>query len=255
MTGSCTEPVTLTCTGASDGGARGSSQLHPMDLAPRHFHATNLFHLAAAAAAGVLIAKAAHFGLFGTASSDAGALASAASGVTGLGRTLAGVERLSALPLACDSRQDSDGAGETELTAEARISSEPRRAGAAGPRAKARRMELGSASGQTHGASAFRQPPGTRWVAPQLGNGGSFAVDGLARLTSTEPSGADAEDWLGEQLAILARAERSLLEDDPDATLQAFEDYRARFPQGLLDPQMANVRQRAEQRFGAYIFP
>jgi hypothetical protein len=255
MTGSCTEPVTLSCASPSHRGALGSSPLHPTDLPPRHLHATNLLHLAAAAAAGVLIAKAAHFGLSGAAVSEAGASGSAGSAGAGLGRVLAGVERISAPPLACDSRPESDEAGETALNAEARISSEPGRGGAPGRRAKARRLELGSASGQTLGASAFREPAGTRWVAPQLGNGGASAVDDLVRLASTEPSDADAEDWLGEQLAILARAERSLLEDDPDATLRSFEDYRARFPQGLLDPQMAAVRQRAEQRFGAYIFP
>ena len=64
-----------------------------------------------------------------------------------------------------------------------------------------------------------------------------------------------SDDWLGEQLAILARAERGLLQGDPESAARSVDEYRARFPNGLLDPQIAAVRQRIEDRFTAFIFP
>jgi hypothetical protein len=69
------------------------------------------------------------------------------------------------------------------------------------------------------------------------------------------PRQPTSDDWLGEQLAILGRAERSLLEDDPESAVRSLDEYGARFPDGLLDPQMASIRQRVEERFTAFIFP
>jgi S-DNA-T family DNA segregation ATPase FtsK/SpoIIIE len=69
------------------------------------------------------------------------------------------------------------------------------------------------------------------------------------------PLAPASDDWLGEQLAILGRAERSLLEDDPESAVRSLDEYKARFPDGLLDPQMASIRQRVEERFTAFIFP
>lgn len=68
-------------------------------------------------------------------------------------------------------------------------------------------------------------------------------------------AGAPVDDWLGEQLAILSRAERGLLEGDPESAVRALDEYQARFPSGLLDPQMGSIRQRVEDRFTAFIFP
>jgi hypothetical protein len=76
---------------------------------------------------------------------------------------------------------------------------------------------------------------------------------GMADLVS--PRQPTSDDWLGEQLAILGRAERSLLEDDPESAVRSLDEYGARFPDGLLDPQMASIRQRVEERFTAFIFP
>jgi hypothetical protein len=256
MTSSCAEqPVTLSCVGAQIRGAPRPSHLQPTELSPRHLHATSLLYLGAAAAAGALIAKAAHLGLSG------GALSIALLGAALSGGALSVAELDSGPALTCDSRWASQGmmTGETSPSREVGITEEPGRAGERSRRAKARRMELRSASGPAHGQSGFREHPGSGRDAPGAGKNRSLTVDALARVASMRgtdtDTDTDAEDWLGEQLAILARAERSLLEDDPDATLRSFEDYRARFPQGLLDPQMAAVRQRAEQRFGAYIFP
>lgn len=69
------------------------------------------------------------------------------------------------------------------------------------------------------------------------------------------PQQPTSDDWLGEQLAILGQAQRSLLEDDPESAVRSLEVYEARFPDGLLDPQMASIRQRVEERFTAFIFP
>ena len=72
------------------------------------------------------------------------------------------------------------------------------------------------------------------------------------RVPLLEPS---SDDWLGEQLAILARAERGLLEGDSESAVRSLDEYQARFPNGLLNPQMAAVRERIEDRFTAFIFP
>jgi hypothetical protein len=81
-----------------------------------------------------------------------------------------------------------------------------------------------------------------------------------AGLLQRAPAAADrfapaSDDWLGEQLAILGRAERGLLEGDPEDVVRSLDEYNARFPDGLLDPQMASIRQRIEERFTAFIFP
>lgn len=84
----------------------------------------------------------------------------------------------------------------------------------------------------------------------------SFAPGALAapHLVGAAPP-PSSDDWLGEQLAILSLAERSLLAGDPDGVTRSLDEYRARFPNGLLDPQMASIRQRVEDRFTAFIFP
>jgi hypothetical protein len=78
---------------------------------------------------------------------------------------------------------------------------------------------------------------------------------GLAAADLVSPPQPSSDDWLGEQLAILGQAQRSLLEDDPESAVRSLEVYEARFPDGLLDPQMASIRQRVEERFTAFIFP
>jgi hypothetical protein len=77
----------------------------------------------------------------------------------------------------------------------------------------------------------------------------------LQRSHATDDPALATDDWLGEQLAILARAERSILEGDPENAARSLDEYKARFPDGLLDPQMASIRQRVEERFTAFIFP
>jgi hypothetical protein len=118
-------------------------------------------------------------------------------------------------------------------------------------------------------AAALGCPPvarvGGSWV-PQLTNLAAVAPPRRAPLEVGQRSGPAAadlvsppqptsDDWLGEQLAILGQAQRSLLEDDPESAVRSLEVYEARFPDGLLDPQMASIRQRVEERFTAFIFP
>lgn len=207
---------------------------HSADLPPRHLHPTDrplrltsLLYVAVAAAAGALIAKAAHLAL--PVSAAAGAASSSA-----------------ALTCNCPEASTALMTG-GRPAADASIAAEP---GAVGTSRSttARRAQRITAS-PVRGPAALHRHDG--------------AGTGLAAVSAAaaEPRGFVAvgaevsEDWLGEQLAILTRAERSLLDDDPDATLRFFEEYRRRFPRGLLDLQMAAVRQRAEQRFEALILP
>lgn len=101
------------------------------------------------------------------------------------------------------------------------------------------------------------QPTNLAAVAPALG--APLELGQRSRQAATaHPISArqpTSDDWLGEQLAILGQAERSLLEDDPESAVRSLEMYEARFPDGLLDPQMASIRQRVEERFTAFIFP
>jgi hypothetical protein len=107
------------------------------------------------------------------------------------------------------------------------------------------------------GGSWAPQPTNLAAVAPApvapLEAGQRSRSAAAADLVS--PRQPTSDDWLGEQLAILGQAERSLLEDDPESAVRSLEVYEARFPDGLLDPQMASVRQRVEERFTAFIFP
>jgi hypothetical protein len=68
----------------------------------------------------------------------------------------------------------------------------------------------------------------------------------LEELSAEGPAGL-SEDWLGEQLALLTRAERSLAERDPAGALRTLDEYQARFPKGLLDLQIAALRERAQR--------
>jgi hypothetical protein len=107
------------------------------------------------------------------------------------------------------------------------------------------------------GGSWAPQPTNLAAVAPALvaplEAGQRSRPAAAADLAS--PRQPTSDDWLGEQLAILGQAERSLLEDDPESAVRSLEVYEARFPDGLLDPQMASIRQRVEERFTAFIFP
>jgi hypothetical protein len=101
------------------------------------------------------------------------------------------------------------------------------------------------------------QPTNLAAVAPALGAPLELG-ERSRRAAAAHPISArqaTSDDWLGEQLAILGQAERSLLEDDPESAVRSLEMYEARFPDGLLDPQMASIRQRVEERFTAFIFP
>jgi hypothetical protein len=69
------------------------------------------------------------------------------------------------------------------------------------------------------------------------------AFDELA----AEAPGGLSEDWLGEQLALVSRAERSLAEGNPAEALRSLDEYQARFPQGLLDLQIAVLRKKVER--------
>jgi hypothetical protein len=80
----------------------------------------------------------------------------------------------------------------------------------------------------------------------------SPAIARQPRLTAARES---PDDWLGEQLVILSRTERSLLAGNRDGALRSFDEYRARFPTGMLDFAMASLRERVAPRFEAFIFP
>jgi hypothetical protein len=96
--------------------------------------------------------------------------------------------------------------------------------------------------------------PGSSFPGSPLPNS-PLAASPLQRSQTTDDAALVTDDWLGEQLAILARAERSIIEGDPENAARSLDEYKARFPDGLLDPQMASVRQRVEERFTAFIFP
>jgi hypothetical protein len=98
--------------------------------------------------------------------------------------------------------------------------------------------------------------PSPRVASPALTSNPAVTMNPALAINKMQPLLAPAsDDWLGEQLAILGRAERSLLEDDPESAVRSLEEYQARFPDGLLDPQIASIRQRVEERFTAFIFP
>lgn len=71
------------------------------------------------------------------------------------------------------------------------------------------------------------------------------------------PTEQPPEDWLGAQLSILSQADRSLRDGNSREALKSLEKYSTLFPMGLLDPQVALLRQRArlgEER-QVFIFP
>ncbi len=223
----------------------------PRLSATRIQHATSLLYVAVAAAAGALIARAAHLAL--------------PSGVPG-----EVVGSSAALTCDCPSSPAMLTLEDTLSAAAAGIAGEPARAGEPRRSSNARGGEPRAPSSRGRGPAAPPRRDGAGEAGPLSPAAKALRFDGaaLARFATSALHDADvapedyfrlgaevSEDWLGDQLALLARAERSLLEHDPDETLRSFEEYRARFPQGLLDPQMAAVRQRAEQRFGALIFP
>jgi hypothetical protein len=86
-------------------------------------------------------------------------------------------------------------------------------------------------------------------------NSTPVASPGSAREPVPTAAREPANDWLGEQLVILSRTERSLLAGNRDGALRSFDEYRARFPTGMLDFAMASLRERATPRFEALIFP
>jgi hypothetical protein len=59
--------------------------------------------------------------------------------------------------------------------------------------------------------------------------------------------GPFSEDWLGEQLALVSRAQRSLAEGNPADARRSLDEYQARFPKGLLDLEIAALRDKAER--------
>lgn len=114
----------------------------------------------------------------------------------------------------------------------------------------------GSSSGAATGEAPAAWDPRIAGGAPQLLGVIELPTVLSPMPTVLSPGAAPAsDDWLGEQLAILSRAERSLLAGDPESAVRSLDEYRARFPGGLLDPQMASIRQRVEERFTAFIFP
>jgi hypothetical protein len=72
---------------------------------------------------------------------------------------------------------------------------------------------------------------------------------------AVSPAEHGDDDWLGAQLVLLSQAERSLLAGDPGGALRSLDEYRARFPRGLLDPQIATLRERAQRSIESFIFP
>jgi hypothetical protein len=56
----------------------------------------------------------------------------------------------------------------------------------------------------------------------------------------------DQDDWLGQQLSLLSRAERSLNAGDGSGALRALDEYARLYPRGLLDPQVAQLRQSVD---------
>jgi len=106
-----------------------------------------------------------------------------------------------------------------------------------------------------NGSWAPHPTAGAAVVAPRSPHVGQRSRAARTADSIQPPLGPASDDWLGEQLAILGRAERSLLEDDPESAVRSLDEYKARFPDGLLDPQMASIRQRVEERVTAFIFP
>jgi hypothetical protein len=82
-----------------------------------------------------------------------------------------------------------------------------------------------------------------------------MASPAIAREPRPTAARESPDDWLGEQLVILSRTERSLLAGNRDGALRSFDEYRARFPTGMLDFAMASLRKRVAPRFEAFIFP
>jgi hypothetical protein len=63
--------------------------------------------------------------------------------------------------------------------------------------------------------------------------------------------GPETEDWLGEQLSLLARAEHRLRAGDGSGALRALDEYADRYPRGLLDVQVAQLRDRAAPSYAS----
>jgi hypothetical protein len=76
-------------------------------------------------------------------------------------------------------------------------------------------------------------------------------ADKLATPAPNDPDG----DWLGEQLSLLSRAERSLRRGNAEDAVRALDEYQARFPRGLLDPQIGALRSRTDQHVEEFILP
>jgi hypothetical protein len=87
-------------------------------------------------------------------------------------------------------------------------------------------------------ASAFGLPP----EAPSTG------VAALERGSDVPAGRRDTggDDWLGRQLSLLSRAEKSLNAGDGAGARHALDEYARRYPRGLLDPQVAQLRQRVD---------
>jgi hypothetical protein len=246
--------------------------------------ASNLVQLAAAIIVGIVIGKAGHLlmaeakaSAWARSEEDTGGLrpepgrAVNAVGIDGPSRALdtAGAfEPVLFEPTAVEEQtEEADGVG-AESTRQARRSRSSRRATARarGAAAAARAAAVRAAgpgpavpclSAQAVSALGAAAPPCQSAVATALA-GVSLAGE-LQRAQGASPMAdgalAGSDDWLGEQLAILGRAERSLLDGDPERAVRFLDEYRTRFPDGLLGPQMASVRQRVEDRFTAFIFP
>jgi hypothetical protein len=71
-------------------------------------------------------------------------------------------------------------------------------------------------------------------------------VPRLAPKQAPAPTEEPPDDWLGAQLSILSQADRSLREGKSEEALKSLDKYATSFPMGLLDPQVAMLRQRAE---------
>jgi hypothetical protein len=245
--------------------------------------AFNLAQLAAAIVVGIVIGKAAHLVMAGenamawspTAGAEGGLRAEpsrAADAVRASDPVEASVPHGSVEPPSVRStpRPRAASAARGSMRASASVRGAP--AATARPAAPCNLASAHAATAPVPPPAAFACPPAVNngsW-APQPASLAAVAPALMAPLSvelaprsrpapaadnAQPPLASASDDWLGEQLAILGRAERSLVEDDPESAVRSLDEYKARFPDGLLDPQMASIRQRVEERFTAFIFP
>jgi hypothetical protein len=103
-------------------------------------------------------------------------------------------------------------------------------------------------------ASMRTQPEAHRfgfvWTSAPMPGSRSWPDDGTSspRAAASPTTHAELQpeldDWLGQQLSLLSRAERSLRAGNKAATLRALDEYGRLYPHGLIDPQVAQLRAR-----------